>query len=298
MNYRHLYHAGNFCDVAKHAALCLILRHLQQKPSSFALLDTHAGNGLYDLNSAEALKTGEAHAGILKLTGQAAQHESFIPYVESLIKAQARWSGGMPPKQQSKVSFASFPALAFYPGSPLFLLLAMRGQDRLVLCEKHPEEASRLKRILGREAKVQIHCRDGYEALKAFLPPAEQRGLVLIDPPYEAADEFSRAGEALVHAYERWPHGIFMLWYPVKDRAAFWGLQEKLLAAQIPKLLRAELWRSPDTLPDRLNGSGLFIINPPWQLDVALRALYAELREKMALTDGAVDISWLGTAAP
>ena len=268
MNYRHAYHAGNFCDVAKHAALCLLLERLRGKATAFAAFDTHAGCGVYDLSSDAALKTQEAKAGAQCLLGSGPAHDlpELAPYLGVIEACRASYGP------------------AAYPGSPWILRHFLRPQDRLVLCEKHPEDGRTLKRLFSHDAQVQVHVRDGYEAMGALVPPAERRGLLLCDPPYEANDEYADAAKGVLHAYRKWATGLYVLWYPIKDRSAVWRLTESLLAGISHPILQAEYVHWPEDRTDRLNGGGLLIINPPYQMDVVVLRLYEGLKVRLQAT--------------
>ncbi len=264
MNYRHIYHAGHICDVVKHAIQSLVIAHLCVKEKGFAILDTHAGIGLYDLQDPRAVKTGEAEAGIKRLIeGDLA---SEIPdYHAVLKKMNPLWRG------EGAESFRT------YPGSPLISFHMLRPQDRLILCEAHPEEFETLRHAMPADPRVQIHKRDGYEALTAFLPPPEKRGFVLIDPPFESPDEFTRLAVRIRESVRRWPSGVFLIWYPVKDRPAIWRFQESLRMLELPNAFCAEFIWQEETRADFLNGSGMIVINPPWRMDEKLRVLFAFL---------------------
>ena len=275
MNYRHAYHAGNFADVVKHAVLALLLERLAAKPSPYFVLDTHAGIGRYDLAAEAALKTGEAAAGIGRLlaalAGQATPPE-LAAYLGAVAALNGAAAGGEMPR--------------WYPGSPRLTRALMRPGDRLVLAEAHPEDARALKREFAGDAQVQVHHRDGWGALKAFLPPPERRGLVLIDPPYESADEADRLVAGLAAAHRRWPGGVYALWYPIKERPWVWRLHEALAATGIRRQLVAELTVSPEDDWRRLNGCGMIVINPPWQVDGAISGLLSRLHGALAAGDG------------
>ncbi len=162
--------------------------------------------------------------------------------------------------------------LKLYPGSPLQVARAMRDIDSAQLCELHPDEAGRLRELFQRDARVHVHHRNGYEALKGLLPPKEKRGLVLIDPPYEAQDaEYRLIEQALKTALQRWPTGVFAVWYPIKLRSQVQPFLRGLSRSGARRVLRAELLVHPDDSPLRLNGSGMVILNAPWKLDDALR---------------------------
>jgi 23S rRNA (adenine2030-N6)-methyltransferase len=282
MNYRHIFHAGNICDVVKHVVFLELLGHLRSKETGFCLLDTHAGSGLYDLHDLRALKTGEAQSGIYKFLRTSCVETPHYAHILELFNPD--W------KPQKPDTLAQF---RFYPGSPLFAREMLRPQDRLIACEWHPDEAKDLRRQLRGMRQAHVHHRDGYEALSAFLPPAENRGLVLIDPPYEEPNEFERLLKAVITSQERWPQGIYMIWYPVKERPAIWRFHEALAASGVPKILAAEFIYEEETRSDRLNGCGFIIVNPPWQFDVRLAALFSLLHEALQIHHRASQITWL-----
>ena len=238
MNYRHIYHAGNFADVMKHALLLRLLAAMQRKAKPFLVLDTHAGIGRYDVTSIEAEKTGEWRDGIGKIL------ENPPPALAEYVQTVQR--------------------LGLYPGSPVFAAEALRPNDRLVACELHPEDAATLRRTMRVYENAGVHERDGYEALTAFLPPPEKRALVLIDPPFERTDEFAALANMLGTAWKKFPSGMFVIWYPIKHRAPVRAFFEALKLAGIKDVIAAEFLRRPDTDPARLNGAGLGIINPPY----------------------------------
>jgi 23S rRNA (adenine2030-N6)-methyltransferase len=273
MNYRHIYHAGNICDVVKHSVLALLLEHLAAKDKPFCVLDTHAGVGRYDLRDPRAGKTGEAQQGILKLLAASPLPE---------LSAYYRVLRELNPDE-----------FHIYPGSPLLACRLIRAGDRLIACELHDEDAVELRRSLACYPQAQVHHRDGYEALRAFLPPAEKRGLVVIDPPYEQPDEFQTLVAAIKEAHRRWAQGTFLLWYPVKERPAIWRFHEALVATGIPAQLCAEFIYQEETRHDRLNGSGLVLITPPWKMDEKLAQLFPALHRALELPDCGSSVKWL-----
>jgi len=276
MNYRHLYHAGGFADVFKHIVLSLVLARLAAKETPFCVLDTHAGIGRYDLQLPEAQKTGEYRQGIGRLLPVPDAPPELSPYLDLIRSLNP--DGG----------------LRWYPGSPLLEQRLTRPQDRLVLMELHPEDARDLRRRFADDPRIGVHHQDGYLGLKAFLPPKERRGLVLIDPPYEARDELAQAATALQAAHRRWPTGVYLLWYPIKDRPPIRRFHAGLKAAPVPKMLAVELLVQADDSPERLNGSGLILVNPPWQLDRTLKSLLPWLGDKLQQAKGArTELRWL-----
>lgn len=255
MNYRHGYHAGNFADVLKHTALCELLRLLTSKDKKLFVLDTHAGAGGYDLDAPLARRTSEAEAGIARL---AAMPSAGMPSVVArYLAAVAAFDRKFGPAGGG---------LRRYPGSPRLIRAALRPGDRFIACELHPEEALALKREFAGDRAVEVRQADGYKALKALLPPIERRGLVLIDPPFEAADEFDRVLRALRQAVRRFATGCYAVWYPIKDDAAVAFVRD--LAAFKPLTLELRL----DAIePGKLAACGLGIINPPWRFEEAMR---------------------------
>lgn len=250
MNYRHAFHAGNHADVLKHLALTYALAHLRKKPAPFAVLDTHAGVGRYDLSSEEAVRSPEWQDGIGKLSGWTDAPAPVRAYLEMLA----------PPNPDG--------ALRFYPGSPALVAAALRENDRLAACELHDDDAAALKRLFARDGRVQVHQRDGWEAMGALLPFPERRGLVLIDPPYEALDEMARSIEALKTALQRFGHATYLWWRPLKAEHRLAAADAEF--AQVPAL-RADLWVDDPARTTRLAGSSLLVLNPPFGLDAALR---------------------------
>jgi 23S rRNA (adenine2030-N6)-methyltransferase len=274
LNYRHAYHAGNFADVHKHVALLALLARLTAKPTPLMYLDTHAGRGVYDLGSAEAMRGDEWRGGVSRIVEARTVSEELRRY-------------------QSAVA-ASVTAGPRYPGSPLLASQALRESDRIVLVEQQITEAQALERALRGRRGASVVCGDGYAALKTYLPPRENRGLVLIDPPYESEREYTQVAAALKLGLGRWPNGVFALWHPIKaDRQAA-RLHEELRRSGLRKLLLLELSVRPADSPLGLNGSGVVIANPPWKLDEAMRPALTELQ---GLLDpegtGGVRVEWI-----
>jgi 23S rRNA (adenine2030-N6)-methyltransferase len=264
MNYRHAYHAGNFADVLKHTVLLALIDALKAKPTPFAVIDTHAGSGCYALDGKEAGKTNEYKHGIARLLFP--DMDPVAGPAEALPPLLRRWLDGI------LALPGNADGLKLYPGSPLQAAHAMREQDRAQLSELHPEEAARLRELFHGDSRVHVHHRDGYEALKGLLPPKEKRGLVLIDPPYEAQEaEYKLIEQALKNALLRWPTGMYAVWYPIKQRSQVQPFLRWLQRCGARRVLRAELLVHPDDSPLRLNGSGMVILNAPWKFDDALR---------------------------
>jgi 23S rRNA (adenine2030-N6)-methyltransferase len=273
MNYRHAFHAGNFADVVKHATLVRILGHLCAKPAPFRVIDTHAGAGLYDLAGSQASRSGEWHDGIARLLAAPA-----APLLTPYLEVVARFNGA--------------DALTVYPGSPMLVRAFLRGGDRLIACELEPSAAAALARNLKGDRRCKAIAIDGWTALNAYVPPRERRGLVLIDPPFEDADDFQRLGSALEGAHRKWPNGIYLLWYPLKERQGAEALARRLRRSGIGKILRVELSPPTPRNADRLSACGLIIVNPPWKLEGELRLLMPELVAAMG-SGGAHRLDWL-----
>lgn len=265
MNYRHGYHAGNFADVLKHTALCELLRLLTAKDKKLFVLDTHAGTGGYDLGSGLARRTNEAEAGISRLAGapRAGMPAAVARYLAAVAAYDRKFSppGGRP---------------RHYPGSPRLVRAALRPGDRFVACELHPADALALKREFAGDRAVDVRQADGYKVLKALLPPIERRALVLIDPPFEAADEFERLLRAVRGAVRRFATGCYAVWYPIKDEAAAAFANE--LAAFKPTILELRL---DDVAEGKLAACALAVINPPWRFEEAMREALPWIAEQL-----------------
>ncbi len=266
MNYRHAFHAGNFADVFKHALLTRILLRLAAKPAAFRVLDTHAGDGLYDLRSDASVRTGEWRDGIGRLLDA-----DLPPGPAALL-------------QPYKAIVASY-GEGFYPGSPLVTASLLRRGDRLVCCELLPAALKRLRQALPKRGKV-LEL-DGYLALKAQVPPVERRGLVLIDPPFEDPEELTRLRDAVSAAWRKWSTGIFAIWLPLKSPDAARSLAQALIEAGVPKLLRLELWTDAWQADERLAGTALIVINPPFGLDEEATVILPALADVLGRSSSA-----------
>lgn len=266
MNYRHAFHAGNFADVFKHTILIGLIEALKAKQTPFCFMDTHAGRGRYSLVSSEAMRTGEASDGIKQLLAASRVPTLMHVYV-NLVRSLN----------------AGHDELVDYPGSPLLASLLMRESDRGILCELQPEECTALKALFRGDARFAVHERDGYGAMNALLPPKERRGLVLIDPPFEAQDaEFRIVEKALADAQRRWPTGMYAIWYPIKLRQQVQPFHRWLGKSGFAKIVVAELLLHPDNSALRLNGCGMVVINPPWKFERQLEELLPALKELLA----------------
>jgi 23S rRNA (adenine2030-N6)-methyltransferase len=255
VNYRHAFHAGNAGDCLKHALLVWLLRALAQKPAPLFVLDTHAGIGRYDLEGGPAARTGEWRAGIARLLDDPpAPLADYISVVRSL---------------------------GLYPGSPAIARALLRPGDRLACCELHPEDAAALRALFAHDRQVGVHRRDGWEALRALLPPAEKRGLVLIDPPYEQPDEFARVAAGLSVARTRFPNAVLAAWYPIKHRAPVRAFHDAVRASGLRDVVAAELHLRAPLDAGRLNGSGLAVVNPPYRFESEAAPILAALLDRL-----------------
>lgn len=282
MNYRHHYHAGNFADVMKHVLLIELLTRLNGKDKPYRYIDTHAGAGAYDLSKAPSQKSGEYLDGIHRLVqlDRSVIQQSPVAvqrYLKDIEKLRAEQGNG------------------WYPGSPLIALEHLRPQDSAVLFEMQPDVCYALRHNI-RDSRAGVHERDAYEGALAMIPPKEKRGLLMIDPPYEVErKDFPQLVELLTAAYSKWSTGVYVLWYPIKDRAMVDRFEKKMLKTGIKKQLICDFCVWPDDTPVGLNGCGMLIINPPWQFadeaEKILQWLFPHLR--MNENGGHAAVRWL-----
>ncbi|NUS69942.1 MAG: 23S rRNA (adenine(2030)-N(6))-methyltransferase RlmJ [Ensifer adhaerens] len=266
MNYRHIYHAGNFADVLKHAVLARLVTYLQQKEKAFRVLDTHAGIGLYDLSSEEAQKTGEWRDGVGRLLDG-----ELPPEIAAILAPYLSSIRALNPGSE----------LTLYPGSPKLARMLFRPQDRLSAMELHPDDYETLHRLFDADFQSRVTELDGWLALGAHLPPKEKRGLILVDPPFEKEGEYERLVDGLARGYRRFTGGVYCLWYPLKQGAPIKAFHEALKALDIPKMLCAELSVRSDRETTGLSGSGLIIVNPPFTLKSELDVLLPFLKTRL-----------------
>jgi 23S rRNA (adenine2030-N6)-methyltransferase len=286
MQYRHSFHAGNFADVHKHIALLQLVEALQKKAKGFLFLDTHAGEGLYDSNGPDARLGAEGEAGIRRLEGAAAGrgatlHAAIRLYLDMVDHIRRAHGNGR----------------HLYPGSPLLAASRLRDVDQAIFAETQPQVARALQRTIERSAALlavnpRVVAGDGYQEVKSQLPPQLRRGLTLIDPPYESADEEQQVATALLAGLERFETGVFAIWYPIKKQhdTDLW-LARVTRGVQRPTLV-AELCVSPPDHAAGLNGSGLLIVNPPWRFDEDAQAWQTELHDLLGGTGGS-STRWL-----
>ena len=269
MNYRHAFHAGNFADVMKHLALVAVLLHLRRKEKPFCAIDTHAGAGLYDLSGPEAARSREAEGGIARICDIGSRAD--------LPDALRVWLECVEQEREG-----------FYPGSPRLTARLLRSQDRLIAIEKHPQEADALRQALAAFPRARAIEGDGYARLLTLLPPRERRGLVLIDPPYEAADEFRRATDLLARAWRRFATGTYLLWFPVKSNANAEAVGGELRTLGIGPAVRLDIdvgagLKDPG---GRLSSAGLVIVNPPYTFEQEITAAAEFLVPRLGVQDG------------
>lgn len=244
LSYQHLFHAGNLADVQKHALLAWCLDYLTQKDKPLSYIETHAGRGLYDLGADEALKTGEAEAGI------AVAEQWFAP--------------SHPYRQRLQEVRSSYGPLA-YPGSPMIAALSLRDQDTIHLAELHPQEIQYLRAAVV-PWNALIYQKDGFEVALAITPPTPRRGMMLIDPSYEVKADYDAIPKHIGNIARKWNVGIIALWYPLLTGGPH-GPMLKALQAQFPEALRSEVRFPPVRDGHRMEGSGMFVINPPFGME-------------------------------
>lgn len=267
MNYRHIYHAGNFADVLKHIVLTRILEHLKKKDKAFRVIDTHAGIGRYDLSSTEAQKTGEWRDGIGRLAGvklNKKEQELLKPYLDSVFGSHQKMD-----------------ALTTYPGSPLITRRLLREQDRLTACELHKDDIKRLAQEFEGDIQSRILHLDGWLAFKGHLPPKEKRGLVLVDPPFEEMGEFDRLLKGLYDAHPKWQSGIYALWYPIKHLGYVGSFRKILRGMEVPDIIDITLTIGRPH-GNSMDGCGMIVVNPPFTLEQDMLALKPLLQKHMA----------------
>ena len=273
MNYRHAYHAGNFADVVKHLALTAVLLHLRKKDAPFAVIDSHAGRGEYDLAGDEAQRTGEAAGGIGRLTGVQGGTPALKAYLDLVGGRKA------------------------YPGSPVIAAALLRERDRLVAIEKHLEDGAVLTAALRPYRRAHAEIADGYARLAALLPPPERRGVVLIDPPFEAEDEFEKAARGFASAYRRFETGIYLVWFPIKSRSQADGFCGEALAVGVKKALRLDVALGAPSA-DKLTAAGLLVVNPPFGFAGEMSAALALVTPLLGSHEAPAEarIGWLAGA--
>lgn len=261
LSYRHSFHAGNFADVLKHIVLVEILGHLIKKETPFEYIDTHSGAGLYCLEAADSQKLQEHANGIGKL--EAKDFPELARYFDVIH------------------SFNKANTLDYYPGSPFIAKFFLRPQDKAWLFELHPKDYESLYKNMSNDRKVRVRCENGFDGLKALLPPTSRRGLVLIDPSYEIKSEYDLVVDRTIDAYKRFSHGIYAIWYPVVNRKTIEKMERNIVNSGIRNIQRFELGITADTTERGMTSSGMVVINPPWKLFDKMSALLPKLAQKL-----------------
>lgn len=274
LSYRHLFHAGYFPDVLKHALLARLLGTIAAKDKPFFYLDTHAGIGRYDLTHPWAQKKAEFRDGIARLWDRSDLPATLAPYMD-VVRAE---------NPNGK--------LRFYPGSPLIAQRFLRSHDRMVLSELNKTDVELLGRVFARDRRVTVHLMDGYQSLIAHLPPPERRGVVLVDSSFDRRGELRRVARGLSIAHERWATGICAVWYPLLEPAAMRGFERDVVATGVRKILQLELSVHPEGWAGPLRGCGMIVVNPPYRFDREAEEIVAWIAKVLA-TDGGHRVRWL-----
>jgi 23S rRNA (adenine2030-N6)-methyltransferase len=274
LSYQHRYHAGCFADIHKHLILVAILQHLQKKESPFGVLDLYAGEGLYDLRSAESQKNGEYRQGFSRLLKKVAMPK----LVQAFLGAVDQYN----PAEEKR----------FYPGSPAIINHFLRENDRGIFCELHPQALLALKANFAKVPNCHVHERDANEAMRALLPLKEKRGLIFIDPSYEIKTEYQTIAEKVINIYPQFSQGIYAIWYPLLPTGYHAQLLEAFKAANFPSMWSCEWIADHRKERTGMYGSGMIVINPPWQLDVVIKDTFKSLHENL-FVDGKFYQRWL-----
>lgn len=273
MNYRHIYHAGNFADVMKHLAMLIILDHLKKKDSPFCVIDAHGGIGIYDLMGEQAQKTREWEDGVGRLSGLTDTSEDLSLYTDII---------------------APYMGKHLYPGSPLLAAHMLRANDRMIANELHPEDVETLKDTLYDFRNARVTHLDAYECIRANIPPPEKRGIVLIDPPFEKTDEFETLARQMEEWKKRFANGIFIIWYPIKSHLAVDAMKNAARELGLPRTWCLETLRHSRTQEGTFNGSGLIVFNTPYQVPERIEAILPLLEERLGLLES--EREWLTPA--
>ncbi|MDF7679735.1 23S rRNA (adenine(2030)-N(6))-methyltransferase RlmJ [Enterobacteriaceae bacterium ESL0689] len=276
LSYRHSFHAGNHADVLKHTVQSLIIEALKEKEKPFLYLDTHAGAGRYQLYHEHAERTGEYLEGIARIWQQDSlpgEMETYHSVVQQLNRSGQ---------------------LRYYPGSPLIASQLLREQDNLLLTELHPGDYPLLRAEFRKDPRVHVAKADGYQQLKAKLPPVCRRGLILIDPPYEIKSDYQAVVEGIHEGYKRFATGVYALWYPVVLRPQIKRMIKALTETGIRKIMQIELAIRPDNSQRGMTASGMIVINPPWKLEQQMSTILPWLHRKLSPTGtGHAMVNWI-----
>lgn len=263
LSYRHAFHAGNFADVLKHSVLTLVLEYMTRKEKGYYYIDSHSGAGMYSLADEYAQKTGEFKDGIAKILNQQDIPEALTDYIDLIQSLNIKNE------------------LDYYPGSPAIAKYFDRRQDSAHLFELHPTDNQLLTEYCQRWNKSHVNQSDGYQGVLSLLPPPSRRGIVLIDPPYELKEDYSKAVDTIITAYKKFATGTYILWYPVVKRELVEKMKAQFIDSNIKNLLQVEYCQLNDTDEYGMTGTGLFIVNPPWQLQNQLNEILPYLKEKI-----------------
>ncbi|KGJ87366.1 23S rRNA (adenine(2030)-N(6))-methyltransferase RlmJ [Colwellia psychrerythraea] len=267
LSYRHAFHAGNFADVLKHSVLSLVLDYMTRKEKGFCYIDSHSGAGMYQLADEYAQKTGEYKDGIAKIINDENAPEALAPYL-SLINSL-------------NLSNDLSNDLEVYPGSPGIAKAFVRRQDSSHLFELHPTDIKHLEDFCQRWRKVFVKQSDGYKGVLGLLPPPSRRGVVLIDPPYELKEDYQKAVKTIIKAYTKFPTGTYILWYPVVKRDFSDKMEKDFIDSHVKNLLQVEFCLENDSEEYGMTGTGLFIVNAPWQLAAQLEEILPYMKTKL-----------------
>jgi 23S rRNA (adenine2030-N6)-methyltransferase len=275
LSYRHGYHAGNYADVLKHAILLQTLKLMHKKDKPLVYIDTHAGAGGYTLGDEFAQKTGEYLQGVAKLWDAQDLPESLQDY----MAAVRHFNGGND-------------ELALYPGSPALVDMELNDKDRMLLHELHGTDFLQLDEYFAGDRQVKVIRGDGLKGLIAAVPPLERRGLILIDPSYEIKTDYQDVAQMLIKAHKRFATGVSLLWYPVVRREQTEAMLNLLKDSGIRRQLRIEQAIAPDSDEFGMTAAGLWVINPPWQLDEIAKEMLSCLADKLGDGQGRVTVRW------
>lgn len=288
LSYRHAFHAGNFADVLKHSVLSIVLEYMTRKEKGLCYVDSHSGAGMYQLTDDYAQKTGEYKNGIAKVI--AAFDQALSEADDNAIATTDRaMTAAFPDELVSYVelikSLNAEHSLTVYPGSPGIAQAWLRRQDSAHLFELHPTDIDHLRDYCQYWRKAFVKQSDGYQGVMSLLPPPSKRGVVLIDPPYELKEDYVKAVQTIIDGYKKFATGTYILWYPVVKRALVEQMERQFLLSPVKNLLKIEFCRQRDTDEYGMTGSGLFVINPPWQLAAQMTTVLAFLKQTLGDAD-------------
>jgi len=291
LSYRHAFHAGNFADVLKHSVLTLVLDYMTRKDKGFTYIDSHSGAGMYQLADEFAQKTGEYKNGIAKIINADNLPEELVPYCELISALNDANLSNLDNSSLAHTDIDNTSAeLSIYPGSPGIAKQILRRQDSAHLFDLHPTDFQLLSEYCQRWRKVFIKQADGYQGVLSLLPPPSRRGVVLVDPPYELKEDYQKAVKTIIKAYEKFATGTYILWYPVVKRALVDDMQTTFINSDVKNLLKVEFCLQEDTQEYGMTGTGLFIVNPPWQLNQQLENILPFLQTSLGNTNSTYNL--------